>query len=70
MSSMFSSDNGTPPTISADGQDYLDRYPGVAASDWYADKPYDHYLDHGKGEGLTWGKAKPTCKMFFRLPPG
>lgn len=38
-----------------DGAAYLAAYPDVASSEYYRDKPYQHYLNWGKSEGRKAG---------------
>lgn len=46
--------NNAPPPISANGQAYLTANPDVANEPLYANDPWGHFVDYGRGEGRAW----------------
>lgn len=48
--------------------DYLKRYPDVAKHEYFGSHPYQHYVQHGKAEGRTWGLAVPETPVPAPAP--
>jgi hypothetical protein len=58
----------------ADAQAYLAQYRDVAKDPFYGTSPYQHFLQHGRNEGRTWGATPQQTQQQafdrFRSTPG